>query len=95
MRERDFDRMIFIVSNTFWRPPGGHMLAYVASKGALIGMVRTLAVELGGDGVVATAVAPGLARTRPQTSSRRPSSPTSRRTRRFRDRSPPTTPLPW
>jgi NAD(P)-dependent dehydrogenase (short-subunit alcohol dehydrogenase family) len=55
--------MIFIVSNTFWRPPGGHMLAYVASKGALIGMVRTLAVELGSDGVVVTAVAPGLTRT--------------------------------
>jgi NAD(P)-dependent dehydrogenase (short-subunit alcohol dehydrogenase family) len=38
MRERGFGRMIFIVSNTFWKPPGIHMLAYIASKGALIGM---------------------------------------------------------
>jgi NAD(P)-dependent dehydrogenase (short-subunit alcohol dehydrogenase family) len=63
MRERGFGRVIFIVSNTFWRPPGMHMLAYVASKGALIGMAHTLAVGLGGDGVAVTAVAPGLTHT--------------------------------
>jgi NAD(P)-dependent dehydrogenase (short-subunit alcohol dehydrogenase family) len=63
MRERAFGRVIFIVSNTFWRPPGMHMLAYIASKGALIGMAHTLAVGLGGDGVAVTAVAPGLTHT--------------------------------
>src|SRR6266478_3394115 len=63
MRDRGFGRVIVIVSNTFWRPPGAHMLAYVASKGALIGMVRALAVGLGSDGVAVTAVAPGLTRT--------------------------------
>src|SRR6266436_2824315 len=63
MRGRGFGRVIFIVSNTFWRPPGAHMLAYVASKGALIGMARALAVGLGGDGIAVTAVAPGLTRT--------------------------------
>jgi NAD(P)-dependent dehydrogenase (short-subunit alcohol dehydrogenase family) len=63
MRARGFGRVIFIVSNTFWRPPGAHMLAYIASKGALIGMARTLAVELGGDGIAVTAVAPGLTHT--------------------------------
>jgi NAD(P)-dependent dehydrogenase (short-subunit alcohol dehydrogenase family) len=63
MRDRGFGRVIFIVSNTFWRPPGAHMLAYVASKGALIGMVRALAVGLGSDGIAVTAVAPGLTRT--------------------------------
>ena len=63
MRDRGFGRVIFIVSNTFWSPPGGHMLPYVASKGALIGMARTLAVGLGGDGIAVTAVAPGLTRT--------------------------------
>jgi NAD(P)-dependent dehydrogenase (short-subunit alcohol dehydrogenase family) len=46
MQKRGFGRVIFIVSNTFWRPPGAHMLAYIASKGALIGMVRALAVGL-------------------------------------------------
>jgi NAD(P)-dependent dehydrogenase (short-subunit alcohol dehydrogenase family) len=63
MRERGFGRIIFIVSNTFWKPPGIHMLAYVASKGALIGMAHTLAVGLGRDGIAVTAVAPGLTRT--------------------------------
>jgi NAD(P)-dependent dehydrogenase (short-subunit alcohol dehydrogenase family) len=63
MRDRGFGRVIFIVSNTFWRPPGAHMLAYIASKGALIGMARTLAAGLGGDGIAVTAVAPGLTRT--------------------------------
>jgi NAD(P)-dependent dehydrogenase (short-subunit alcohol dehydrogenase family) len=63
MRDRGFGRVIFIVSNTFWQPAGTHMLSYVASKGALVGMVRTLAVGLGGDGIAVTAVAPGLTRT--------------------------------
>src|SRR5246500_4990792 len=63
MRERAFGRVIFIVSNTFWSPPDGNMLPYVASKGALIGMTRTLAVGLGADGIAVTAVAPGLTRT--------------------------------
>jgi NAD(P)-dependent dehydrogenase (short-subunit alcohol dehydrogenase family) len=63
MRDRGFGRVIFIVSNTFWSPPDGQMLSYVASKGALIGMARTLAVGLGGDGIAVTAVAPGLTRT--------------------------------
>jgi NAD(P)-dependent dehydrogenase (short-subunit alcohol dehydrogenase family) len=60
MRDRGFGRVIFIVSNSYWRPPGLHMLAYIASKGALIGMTRTLAVGLGRSGIAVTAVAPGL-----------------------------------
>ena len=60
MRDRAFGRVIFIVSNTFWSPPDGEMLPYVASKGALIGMARTLAVGLGRNGIAVTAVAPGL-----------------------------------
>jgi 3-oxoacyl-[acyl-carrier protein] reductase len=63
MRDRGFGRVIFIVSNSYWRPPGAHMLAYVASKGALIGMARTLAVGLGSSGIAVMAVAPGLTRT--------------------------------
>ena len=63
MRDRAFGRVIFIVSNTFWSPPDGDMLPYVASKGTLIGMARTLAVGLGGNGIAVTAVAPGLTRT--------------------------------
>ena len=63
MRDRGFGRVIFIVSDSYWRPPGAHMLAYVASKGALIGMARTLAVGLGSNGIAVMAVAPGLTRT--------------------------------
>jgi 3-oxoacyl-[acyl-carrier protein] reductase len=63
MRKRRFGRLIFIASNTFWQPAGGHQVAYVASKGALIGMVRTMALGLGADGIAAMAVAPGLTKT--------------------------------
>jgi NAD(P)-dependent dehydrogenase (short-subunit alcohol dehydrogenase family) len=63
MRDRGFGRVIFVVSNTFWSPPGAHMLAYIASKGALIGMARALAVGAGADGIAVTAVAPGLTHT--------------------------------
>ena len=60
MIERGFGRIIFVVSDTFWAPPGPEMLPYVASKGALIGTMRTLAVSLGRYGIAVSAVAPGL-----------------------------------
>jgi NAD(P)-dependent dehydrogenase (short-subunit alcohol dehydrogenase family) len=63
MRERRFGRIVSIVSNTFWSPPAGDRLAYVASKGSLIGVTRVLAHALGCDGISVTAVAPGLTRT--------------------------------
>jgi NAD(P)-dependent dehydrogenase (short-subunit alcohol dehydrogenase family) len=60
MAERGFGRIIFVVSDTIWSPPGPTMLPYVASKGALIGVMRTLAVSLGDNGISVSAVAPGL-----------------------------------
>jgi len=60
MVERGFGRIIFVISDTFWSPPGPEMLPYVASKGALVGVMRTLAVTLGGHGISVSAVAPGL-----------------------------------
>jgi NAD(P)-dependent dehydrogenase (short-subunit alcohol dehydrogenase family) len=63
MGQRGFGRIISIVSNTFWLPPAADLLAYVASKGALIGLTRVLAHALGPDGISVTAVAPGLTRT--------------------------------
>lgn len=60
MIERRFGRIILIGSDTLWSPPGAEFLPYVAAKGAMLGIVRTLAFELGGDGIAVTAVAPGL-----------------------------------
>jgi NAD(P)-dependent dehydrogenase (short-subunit alcohol dehydrogenase family) len=60
MAERGFGRIVFITSDTFWDPPPPALLPYIASKGALVGITRTLARALGPDGIAVTAVAPGL-----------------------------------
>ncbi len=60
MVERRFGRIVFVASDTLWSPPGGQFLPYVASKGAMLGVMRTLAVEMGAHGIAVTAVAPGL-----------------------------------
>ena len=52
-------RIVNVASDTaLWGAP--RLLAYVASKGALIAMTRSLARELGPRGVGVTAVAPGI-----------------------------------
>jgi NAD(P)-dependent dehydrogenase (short-subunit alcohol dehydrogenase family) len=54
-------RVINIASDTaLWGAP--NLLPYVASKGAVISMTRSLARELGERGVTINAVAPGLTR---------------------------------
>jgi NAD(P)-dependent dehydrogenase (short-subunit alcohol dehydrogenase family) len=60
MAERGFGRIVFVISDTLWKPPTPVVLPYVASKGALVGIMRTLAVTLGADGIAVSAVAPGL-----------------------------------
>jgi NAD(P)-dependent dehydrogenase (short-subunit alcohol dehydrogenase family) len=60
MAGRGFGRIVFVVSDTVWDPPAGDLLAYVASKAALIGIARTLARALGRDGITVNCVAPGL-----------------------------------
>jgi len=64
MIERGFGRIIFITSNTVWRPPADDFLPYVASKATLVGIARTLAKPLGVHGITVNCVAPGLTRTR-------------------------------
>ncbi|KUJ82720.1 short-chain dehydrogenase [Ruegeria marisrubri] len=52
-------RVVNVASDTaLWGAP--NLLSYVASKGAVISMTRSLARELGPDRVAVTAVAPGI-----------------------------------
>jgi NAD(P)-dependent dehydrogenase (short-subunit alcohol dehydrogenase family) len=51
-------RIINVASRTFFSAPAGQM-AYIASKGAVIGMTRVLARELGEEGITVNAVMPG------------------------------------
>lgn len=54
-------RVVNLASDTaLWGPP--RLLAYVASKGAVISMTRALARELGPRGIGVTVIAPGLMR---------------------------------
>jgi NAD(P)-dependent dehydrogenase (short-subunit alcohol dehydrogenase family) len=62
MRRRKFGRIINIVSNTFFMglPNLAH---YVASKGAVIGLTKSLAAEVGADGITVNCIAPNFTRT--------------------------------
>ena len=63
MARQGWGRIVNIASDTFDRPPGPGLLAYITSKGAIIGLTRALAIELGPAGITVNAIAPGLTRT--------------------------------
>ena len=63
MREQKWGRVIVISSNTFHAGIGG-MSHYVASKGGLIGFLRSLAAEVGEEGVTVNGLAPSLVRSK-------------------------------
>ncbi|GEO01628.1 hypothetical protein NSE01_34600 [Novosphingobium sediminis] len=62
MRQAGWGRVINIVSNTFFMglPNFAH---YIASKGAVIGMTRSIAAEYGRFGITANCIAPNFTRT--------------------------------
>ena len=63
MRDRGWGRVVCIASTTFHAGTPG-MSHYVASKGGLIGLLRSLAGEVGDDGVTVNALAPSLVRSK-------------------------------
>ncbi|MFJ8027749.1 SDR family NAD(P)-dependent oxidoreductase [Streptomyces sp. NPDC096311] len=62
MEQKGWGRIVVMASATFHSGPAG-MVAYTASKGGVIGFVRTLAAEVGEHGITVNAIAPGLVRT--------------------------------
>lgn len=58
MRARKWGRIINITSGTAFKG-APFLMHYIASKGAVMSMTRSLARELGGDNVLVNAVAPG------------------------------------
>jgi NAD(P)-dependent dehydrogenase (short-subunit alcohol dehydrogenase family) len=63
MRERGWGRVLCMSSTTFHAGSPG-MSHYVASKGGLMGVLRSLAAEIGDDGVTINALAPSLVRSK-------------------------------
>lgn len=63
MREAGWGRIVCAASNGVYSGLP-NLTPYVASKGAVVGFVRSLAGEIGADGVTINAYAPSLTRTR-------------------------------
>src|SRR3546814_17213151 len=59
MRKAKWGRIINIASGTAFKGAPG-MLHYIASKGAILSMTRSLATEFGDENVLVNAVSPGL-----------------------------------
>jgi NAD(P)-dependent dehydrogenase (short-subunit alcohol dehydrogenase family) len=59
MRRQRYGKIVNISSGTVFKG-APNMLAYVASKGAIVAMTRSIAREVGGDGICVNCLAPGL-----------------------------------
>lgn len=59
LKKSSCGRLINVASRTYFLANPGQM-AYVAAKGAVMGMTRVMAKEMGDDGITVNAVAPGM-----------------------------------
>jgi NAD(P)-dependent dehydrogenase (short-subunit alcohol dehydrogenase family) len=62
LKKSGHGRVINIASRTYFLANPGQM-AYVAAKGAVMGMTRVMAKEMGDDGITVNALAPGMVAT--------------------------------
>ena len=62
MRKARYGSLV-LYSSTLARSAGPNAVGYIASKGGVLGLMRTLALEVAQDGVRVNAVSPGLADT--------------------------------
>ncbi len=62
LKKSPYGRVINVASRTYFLANPGQM-AYVAAKGAVMGMTRVMAKELGEEGITVNAVAPGMVAT--------------------------------
>jgi NAD(P)-dependent dehydrogenase (short-subunit alcohol dehydrogenase family) len=62
LKRSSHGRVINIASRTYFLANPGQM-AYVAAKGAVMGMTRVMAKEMGDDGITVNALAPGMVAT--------------------------------
>lgn len=59
LKKSEYGRLINVASRTYFLANPGQM-AYVAAKGAVMGMTRVMAKEMGDDNICVNAVAPGM-----------------------------------
>jgi 3-oxoacyl-[acyl-carrier protein] reductase len=59
LKKSEYGRLINVASRTYFLANPGQM-AYVAAKGAVMGMTRVMAREMGDDNITVNAVAPGM-----------------------------------